>query len=325
MRRTADLRRLWDPPCDFTKRTLTMHSGATLRGLTSLAFEAFQALDGVMRTFNYVPRANSPGAWETGAYNCRKITGGSGFSLHAYGIAADINARTNPYGKALISDMPFAMVAAIKGIKTKQGIPVFRWGGDYRSIKDAMHYEVVASPAEMMEGIDWESVVAEPPDPNDPKTWPTVRRGDLGPSVIRLNELLVEIGFVDVNKTTFGAKTLTAVRSYQASRKLIGDGIVGLQTWTSLLKGISAVADSDPSPFKTEIEMVTKRPTLKGRSEGSVVEELQRRLADEGFDPGPIDGVFGRLTRVAVIAFQDSFGLEPDGICGPLTWKAVLS
>jgi peptidoglycan hydrolase-like protein with peptidoglycan-binding domain len=64
---------------------------------------------------------------------------------------------------------------------------------------------------------------------------------------------------------------------------------------------------------------------LKRRSEGSVVEELQRRLADEGFDPGPIDGVFGRLTRVAVIAFQDSFGLEPDGICGPLTWKAVLS
>ncbi|MCZ6739377.1 MAG: M15 family metallopeptidase [Actinobacteria bacterium] len=141
MRSTADLRRVWSPPCDFTKRTLTMHSGATLGSLNSLVFEAFQALDGVMRTFNYVPRANSPSA-----YNCRKITNRTGFSLHAYGIAADINARTNPYGKALITDMPLAMVAAIRGIKTKQGLQVFRWGGDYRSVKDAMHYEVVVSP-----------------------------------------------------------------------------------------------------------------------------------------------------------------------------------
>lgn len=71
-----------------------MHSGATLGSLNSLVFEPFQALDGVMRTFNYVPRANSPNACETGAYNCRKITNGTGFSLHAYGIAANINART---------------------------------------------------------------------------------------------------------------------------------------------------------------------------------------------------------------------------------------
>jgi peptidoglycan hydrolase-like protein with peptidoglycan-binding domain len=278
-----------------------------------------------MRTFNYVPRANSAGAWETGAYNCRKITNGTGFSLHAYGIAADINARTNPFGKKLITDMPFAMVTAVKGIRTKGGDPVFRWGGDYRSVKDAMHYEVIASPDEMGAGIDWDTVVAEPPDPTDPKTWPTVRRGDGGPAVVRLNALLVEAGFADVNQSTFGAKTLATVRTYQTSRKLTVDGIAGLQTWTSLLMGIQAVAASEQSPFKTEVEPVTARPTVELGAEESVVEELQRRLTDMGFDPGSIDGIFGERTRAAVVAFQNSFGLEPDGICGPLTWRAVLS
>lgn len=138
-RSTKELRKLWTPACQFEKRTLTMHSGASLSGLNVKVFDAFQALDAVMRSFRYVPRANGSGAWETGAYNCRKITGGTNWSLHAYGIAVDINARTNPYGKKLITDMPFAMVEAIKSIKTRDGVGVFRWGGDYRTNKDAMH------------------------------------------------------------------------------------------------------------------------------------------------------------------------------------------
>ncbi|MCZ6518444.1 MAG: peptidoglycan-binding domain-containing protein [Actinobacteria bacterium] len=70
---------------------------------------------------------------------------------------------------------------------------------------------------------------------------------------------------------------------------------------------------------------VSERPTLKLGSEGSILEELQRRLLDEGFDPGPVDGIFGPKTKAAVVSYQDSFGLEPDGVCGPITWRAVLS
>lgn len=325
MRTTAELRRLWNPPCEFEQRTLTMHSGATLRGLNAGVLEAYQALDGVMRTFGYVPRANSPGAWETGAFNCRKITNGTGFSLHAYGIAADINARTNPFGSRLITDMPLAMVAAIKGIKTRDGLDVFRWGGDYQTVKDAMHYEVVASPEEMARGIDRDSVIAEPPDLADPRTWPRLRRSDRGPTVKRLNELLAAAGFPDANASVFGANTVTAVLAYQASRHLSVDGIVGLQTWTALLNDFPPAADSDPSPFKVDVRPTPDRPTVKTGSEGSVVEELQRRLKDLGFDPGLLDGVFGKKTEGAVIAFQNSTGLAPDGICGKLTWRAVLT
>jgi len=36
------------------------------------------------------------------------------------------------------------------------------------------------------------------------------------------------------------------------------------------------------------------------------------------------DGVFGPKTKAAVIAFQQQFGLNPDGITGPLTWAEIM-
>jgi hypothetical protein len=90
---------------------------------------------------------------DTGAYNCRQITGGTNYSLHAYGIAVDLNWSTNPYGRTLVTDMPIGMIEAIEGIRTAGGVQVWRWGGRYSNNKDAMHFEVVASPAELARGI----------------------------------------------------------------------------------------------------------------------------------------------------------------------------
>ena len=52
--------------------------------------------------------------------------------------------------------------------------------------------------------------------------------------------------------------------------------------------------------------------------------EIQRRLLALGFDPGPLDGVRGRLTIRAIKAFQARHRLTADGIVGPAT-GAVLS
>jgi len=49
---------------------------------------------------------------------------------------------------------------------------------------------------------------------------------------------------------------------------------------------------------------------------GIKVQELQRQLAAAGFDPGPVDAVFGPLTRRAVEQLQRYCGLEADGIAG---------
>jgi uncharacterized protein (TIGR02594 family) len=51
---------------------------------------------------------------------------------------------------------------------------------------------------------------------------------------------------------------------------------------------------------------------------------IQRRLKGAGFDPGPLDGVRGRLTVRAIKAFQAARGLAVDGVVGPVT-EAALS
>ena len=69
------------------------------------------------------------------------------------------------------------------------------------------------------------------------------------------------------------------------------------------------------------------RPTLYYRwwlmMRGEHVRYLQEQLAANGYDLGPVDGIFGRLTRDAVIAFQQANGLLVDGIVGPQTWGAL--
>jgi len=56
---------------------------------------------------------------------------------------------------------------------------------------------------------------------------------------------------------------------------------------------------------------------------GEKVFEIQQALKAAGFDPGPVDGQFGPLTRNAVVSFQNSRGLTIDGEVGPQTAAAL--
>lgn len=62
---------------------------------------------------------------------------------------------------------------------------------------------------------------------------------------------------------------------------------------------------------------------LRLGSRGSDVMELQALLRKIGYNPGTIDGIFGRETEQAVIQFQRSNGLTPDGVVGPNTYNAL--
>jgi hypothetical protein len=62
---------------------------------------------------------------------------------------------------------------------------------------------------------------------------------------------------------------------------------------------------------------------LRIGSKGDVVRQLQTKLQESGFDPGPVDGKFGNSTRKAVVEFQASKKLEADGIVGPVTLEAL--
>lgn len=52
-------------------------------------------------------------------------------------------------------------------------------------------------------------------------------------------------------------------------------------------------------------------------AQGYAVQEIQKALGIT------VDGVFGPLTKQAVVNFQMAHGLTPDGIVGPLTWAAL--
>ena len=62
---------------------------------------------------------------------------------------------------------------------------------------------------------------------------------------------------------------------------------------------------------------------LQQGSTGPDVTALQTRLKELGFDPNGVDGNFGPGTKTAVIAFQQSKGLNADGKAGPNTMAAM--
>ncbi len=58
--------------------------------------------------------------------------------------------------------------------------------------------------------------------------------------------------------------------------------------------------------------------------EGPRIKDLQRRLTELRYDPGPIDGVYGAGMIHAVTAFEKVHGLERDGILAPADHELLL-
>lgn len=162
MTSTSHLRQAWAPACTGPFARVALHGDGTIM-VRATTVEAWNALNTCLIAHDYRTRKA-----DTGAYNCRRITGGTGYSLHAYGIAADLNWQTNPYGPRLATDMPSALIDAVKRIRTRNGQRVFRWGGDYATNKDAMHFEIICDPADLATGIDATTLPGSTPVTPDP-------------------------------------------------------------------------------------------------------------------------------------------------------------
>jgi N-acetylmuramoyl-L-alanine amidase len=70
-------------------------------------------------------------------------------------------------------------------------------------------------------------------------------------------------------------------------------------------------------------EYVLQVAVLKQGSKGGEVREVQRRLKTWGYYNGVVDGIFGKSTKDAVVAFQKKNGIKSDGIVGKATYKAL--
>lgn len=63
---------------------------------------------------------------------------------------------------------------------------------------------------------------------------------------------------------------------------------------------------------------------FKRGDRGEGVEQLQLKLKAAGYDPGDVDGDYGKKTALAVLAFQeDRPDLDDDGVAGPMTLGAL--
>lgn len=167
-----------------------------------------------------------------------------------------------------------------------------------------------------------------PPGPPVPDTCPTLRRGDQGPSVRRLQNLLLNRGInpgpVD---GIFGFKTETAVRTFQTQSGLPVTGIATTATWTAL--GVNCTLPPGP-PFPpipptppAPPQECSFCPVLRLGRVGPAVRLLQRTLQEKGFYRGPIDGDFGGRTERAVRQFQRQQGLAVTGVVNGATWEAL--
>jgi hypothetical protein len=89
----------------------------------------------------------------TSAFNCRPVTGGSGWSQHAYGRAIDINPIENPYvdsagrtshraSRAYLRRSPVRPGMAVEGSVVVKAFDAvgWGWGGRWSSIKDYQHF-----------------------------------------------------------------------------------------------------------------------------------------------------------------------------------------
>ncbi len=66
-------------------------------------------------------------------------------------------------------------------------------------------------------------------------------------------------------------------------------------------------------------------PLLRFGSKAPQVKAMQALLIGYGYDPGEVDGDFGKRTRAALVAYQTDMGIDADGECGPETWGMLLS
>jgi len=144
-----------------------------------------------------------------------------------------------------------------------------------------------------------------------------LRRGDTGQAVRQLQRFLAAAGYTPGPADgVLGPLTENSVKAFQRARGLTADGVVGPMTQ----KAVSTVSQMLGSLPALDPDGRIIRPGYRGQD----VRYLQELLTIAGYNPGPIDGVFGPLSQAALKKFQDDFGgLTVDGKLGPNTRQAL--
>jgi peptidoglycan hydrolase-like protein with peptidoglycan-binding domain len=135
--------------------------------------------------------------------------------------------------------------------------------------------------------------------------------GDRGRQVELLQRRLQQLGYYRSQiHGWFDRPTQAALIRFQKDRGLFGSGRVDSSTQSALRQG-NRQAAQPLSPLAAG---------LRRGDTGSAVRQLQSWLRSLGKNPGPVNGVFGAETELAVLSFQQERNLSPaTGIATPAT------
>ncbi len=143
-------------------------------------------------------------------------------------------------------------------------------------------------------------------------TSPAQRLGEKSAAVLRTERILKKLGYRVKVDGVFDGATQRASRAFERRIEGTGDdGAIGAHQ----LRRMRQVLHAKEHPGRG--------PLLQRGYRGRPVKQLERRLEAMGFEAGKVDGVFDKRTARAVRRFQDTFGLEVDGIVGRQTWRML--
>ncbi len=156
----------------------------------------------------------------------------------------------------------------------------------------------------------------------------TLSEGDLGIEVSTVQYYLAVIAYFDPRVSTptsggvFDRATRESVLAFQRAYGLAETGEVDEETWNrlvSIYRGNVASVEAGVSA-----ELFPGAPITLG-DEGEDVARVQEFLTviAEVYTEIPVppeSGVYDEATENAVRIFQELFGIEPNGVVGPITW-----
>lgn len=147
------------------------------------------------------------------------------------------------------------------------------------------------------------------PTPTPEPTPVLLAYGDENPTVIEIQERLMELGYLDYCDTSehFGSSTEAAVKLFQRQKGEEQTGIVDDDTYKSMMS-------TDAEDYVLYLE-----------AKGEDVRAVQDRLYQLGYlaEKSSVTGYFGDLTEEAVKSFQQNNDLTADGKIGAFTFEAL--
>lgn len=164
----------------------------------------------------------------------------------------------------------------------------------------------------------------------------TIQLGDSGVAVRTLNYYIntiaffdPDIVFLDLRGDEFTENTEQMVKAFQKKYNIVSNGIVDRNTWKAILEAYDQTIAVVPETTAYDVSEFFAGRFLSYDMTGEDVVNLQSILyticVNKHDIPGVVvNGIFDNLTRRSVIELQKRFGLEANGIVGPVTWYRLV-